>query len=248
MALIEQHVDVTTKYGKCRSFAACPEELGQYPGIIFYMDAPGYRTELENMARRIAKMGYFCLLPDMYYRLGTCHFDIPRRDEGMSKVIFAAMHHLDNQMVAEDTGGWIAWLDAQDKCAPGPIGVVGHCMSGQYVTTVAAQFATRIAAAASMYGVGIVTDKDDSPHLRLNDIKGEMLFNFAEVDHAVPDEDVKNLRKALKGSKCKATVKVYKDTVHGFQFSERDPYHPVASEQAWDAIFALWERNLKKSK
>ena len=248
MALIEQHVDVTTKYGKCRSFAACPEEPGQYPGIIFYMDAPGYRTELENMARRIAKMGYFCLLPDMYYRLGTCHFDIPRRNEGMSKVIFAAMHHLDNQMVAEDTGGWIAWLDAQDKCAPGPIGVVGHCMSGQYVTTVAAQFSTRIAAAASMYGVGIVTDKDDSPHLRLNDIKGEMLFNFAEVDHAVPDEDVKNLLKALKGSKCKATVKVYKDTVHGFQFSERDPYHPVASEQAWDAIFALWKRNLKKGK
>ena len=136
MALIEQHVDVTTKYGKCRSFAACPEEPGQYPGIIFYMDAPGYRTELENMARRIAKMGYFCLLPDMYYRLGTCRFDIPRRNEGMSAVIFAAMHHLDNQMVAEDTGGWIAWLDAQDKCAPGPIGVVGHCMSGQYVTAV----------------------------------------------------------------------------------------------------------------
>ena len=102
-----------------------------------------------------------------------------------------------------------------------------------------------------MYGVGIVTNKDDSPHLRLNDIKAEMLFNFAEVDHAVPDEDVKNLRKALKsakGSKCKATVKVYKDTVHGFQFSERDPYHPVASEEAWDAIFALWKRNLKKGK
>ena len=84
--------------------------------------------------------------------------------------------------------------------------------------------------------------------MKLDDIKGEMLFNFAEVDHAVPDEDVKNLRKALKGSKCKATVKVYKDTVHGFQFSERDPYHPVASEQAWDAIFALWKRNLKKRK
>ena len=66
------------------------------------MDAPGYRTELENMARRIAKNGYFCLLPDMYYRIGTCRFDIPRRDEGMSEVIFAAMRHLNNQMVVED--------------------------------------------------------------------------------------------------------------------------------------------------
>lgn len=248
MALNEQYVDVTTKYGQCPSFAVCPDDGGVYPGIIFYMDAPGYRTELENMARRIAKQGYFVLLPDMYYRLGTCHFDIPRRDEGMSAVIMAAMRHLTNERVAEDTGGWIAWLDAQDQCANGPIGIVGHCMSGQYVTTVAARYPTRIAAAASMYGVGIVTDKEDSPHLRLNDIKGEMLFNFAEVDHAVPDADVVNLKKALKGSKCKATVKVYKGTVHGFQFSERDPYHPVASEEAWDAIFALWKRNLRKGK
>ncbi len=171
MALNERYVDVTTKYGKCPSFAVSPDDGKAYPGIIFYMDAPGYRTELENMARRIAKNGYYCLLPDMYYRIGTCRFDIPRRDEGMSEVIFAAMRHLNNQMVVEDTGGWIAWLDGQDQCLPGPIGVVGHCMSGQYVTAAAANFPTRIAAAASMYGVGIVTNKDDSPHLRLNDIK-----------------------------------------------------------------------------
>ena len=140
MALNERYVDVTTKYGKCPSFAVSPDDGKAYPGIIFYMDAPGYRTELENMARRIAKNGYYCLLPDMYYRIGTCRFDIPRRDEGMSEVIFAAMRHLNNQMVVEDTGGWIAWLDGQDQCLPGPIGVVGHCMSGQYVTAAAANF------------------------------------------------------------------------------------------------------------
>ena len=51
---------------------------GQFPGIIFYMDAPGIREELRNMARRIARHGYFCLLPDMYYRLGPLRFDVPR--------------------------------------------------------------------------------------------------------------------------------------------------------------------------
>jgi enoyl-CoA hydratase/carnithine racemase len=30
-----------------------------------------------NLARRIAKHGYFCLLPDMYYRIGTLRFDGP---------------------------------------------------------------------------------------------------------------------------------------------------------------------------
>ena len=49
------------------------------------MDAPGIREELRNLARRIAKRGYFCLLPDMYYRIGTLRFDFVRRAEGCGR-------------------------------------------------------------------------------------------------------------------------------------------------------------------
>jgi hypothetical protein len=132
--MIEKEVVVATKHGAMPTFAACPDGLGQFPGIIFYMDAPGIREELRNMARRIAKHGYFCLLPDMYYRLGTCHFDIPRRDDGMSAVIRAAMNHLTNARVVDDTAALLAWFDASDRARSGTVGCVGHCMSGQYIT------------------------------------------------------------------------------------------------------------------
>src|SRR6266480_6293225 len=92
--MIERNVMVQTKYGRQPSFAVCPEGSGSFPGIILYMDAPGIREELRNMARRIAKHGYFCLLPDLYYRLGTLRFDIPRRNEAMSAVIRASMQSL----------------------------------------------------------------------------------------------------------------------------------------------------------
>ena len=88
--MIEKDVIVTTKYGNMPSFAACPEGPGPFPGIIVYMDAPGIREELRNVARRIAKQGYFCLLPDMYYRLGTLRFDIPRRTDAMRPPASAA--------------------------------------------------------------------------------------------------------------------------------------------------------------
>ena len=94
--MIEQEVNVTTKHGRMPSFAVCPDGPGPFPPIIFYMDAPGIREELRNMARRIARHGYFCILPDMYYRLGTVRFDIPRRDDGMSGVIRASMNSIDN--------------------------------------------------------------------------------------------------------------------------------------------------------
>ena len=61
--MYEQEVVVTTKYGQMPSFVAAPDGPGQYPGIIFYMDAPGIREELRNMTRRIAKHGYFASCP-----------------------------------------------------------------------------------------------------------------------------------------------------------------------------------------
>src|ERR1700687_2721658 len=119
--MLEKDVIVTTKYGKMPTFAVCPDGPGQYPGIIFYMDAPGIREELRNMTRRIARHGYFAILPDMYYRLGTLRLGIARRDEAMAAVFLGAMRSLTNAMVMDDTAGWLGWLDAQDKCKPGPV-------------------------------------------------------------------------------------------------------------------------------
>ena len=106
--MIEQEAWVQTKYGRQPAFAACPDRPGAFPGVILYMDAPGIREELRNMARRIAKNGYFCLLPDLYYRLGALRFDIPRRNDAMSAVIRSAMESLSNAAIVEDTAGMIS--------------------------------------------------------------------------------------------------------------------------------------------
>ncbi len=245
MALLEQNVAITTKYGRMPGFAVCPDEPGRFPGIIFYMDAPGFREELCNMARRIAKQGYFCILPDMYYRLGTVRFDLSRRSEKMSAVVMAAMNHITNADVVDDTAGILGFLDAQDKCAPGPVGCVGHCMSGRYITTVAARFPTRFAASASMYGVGIVTEEEDSPHLLLDQIQGELYYAFAENDPFVPAQNIPDLTAALQKAGTKHEIEVFAGTEHGFQFVERPAHAPVAAEAAWAKLFALWERCLK---
>ena len=147
--------------GSAPSFIACPDEDGSFPAIIFYMDAPGFREEICNMARRIAKSGYYCIVPDMYYRLGTVRFNLPRRDDSMTTVIKAAMNHLSHAGVNEDTDAWIQYLDAQPEVDEGPMGCVGHCMSGRHITNAATRHPHRIKAAAAFYGVGIVIDADD---------------------------------------------------------------------------------------
>ena len=245
MALTEHEIVITTKHGRMPAFTACPDVPGVFPGIILYMDAPGYREELKNMARRIAKNGYFCVLPDMYYRYGTLRFDLPRRNDAMSAVIKAAYFNLSNADVTDDTGGILAFLDAQDQVKPGPVGCVGYCMSGQYVTTVAARFAHRFAATASLYGVKIVTDAPDSPHLLVDKIKGEIYYGFAETDPSVPENVIPALKAALDKAGVKYRLEVLPGTQHGFCFPERPVYAAAASEQVWVRLLDLWNRNLK---
>ena len=243
--MYEKEVIVTTKYGPMPSFVACPEGPGSFPGVIFYMDAPGIREELRNMTRRIARAGYMAILPDMYYRLGTLRFDVARRDEAQAQVFLAAMRSINNKLVMDDTGGVLAWLDAQDKCKPGPVGCLGYCMSGQYITAAAASYPHRIASAASLYGVGIITDKEDSPHRFLDRIKGELYYAFAETDRSVPPNIPGDLAKLLSKTNVKHEIKTFPGTEHGFAFAERAIYSPAAAEETWDKMFAMWKRTLK---
>ena len=61
--MLEQHATIQTADGAMNTFITCPEEGGPYPVVIFYMDAPGKREELHDMARRIASVGYYVVLP-----------------------------------------------------------------------------------------------------------------------------------------------------------------------------------------
>jgi len=77
---------------------------------------------------------------------------------------------------------------------------------------VSARFPHRMAAAASLYGVRIVTDQEDSPHLLLDKVKGELYYAFAEVDHSVPEHVIPDLRNAVEKAGCNATIEIYPGT------------------------------------
>ena len=68
--MIEKILDVPTKDGTIETFVCHPERGGPYPPVLFLMDAPGIREELYDMARRLATVGYYVLLPNLYYRAG----------------------------------------------------------------------------------------------------------------------------------------------------------------------------------
>lgn len=245
---MEREFNVTTPDGTMPCFAAWPDPEthgdGPHPVIVMYMDAPGIREELYNFARRIAAQGYYAVLPDLYYRLGHHRFNLARRTEKMTEMIFAAWHSLSNADVVSDTRALLDALGDAEEASEGPMGSVGYCMSGAFVTAVAGSFPDRFAANVALYGVYIVTDKDDSPHLLIPEIEGEMYFAFAEHDRWVPMELIETLRATLDEHGVAHETEVFPTTEHGFAFPEREVYHEPSAEIVWDKMFKLYARVL----
>jgi carboxymethylenebutenolidase len=245
--MVEQQLNIPTRDGEITTFVSHPERGGPHPVLLFYMDAPAIREELRDMARRLSSVGYYVMLPNLYYRSGVMELGPmagPDVDlDALRARMFGYMNSLTIPLIMSDTESLLAHADGDPAASPGPIGAVGYCMSGQYAINAASHF-PRVAAAASIYGVRLVTDEPDSPHLAGGKTKAELYFACAEVDHWAPLEMLPPLRTALEQAGATAEVELYAGVEHGFAFPQRAVYDRDAAERHWERLFALFRRRL----
>jgi carboxymethylenebutenolidase len=243
--MIERQLDIATRDGATTTFITHPERDGPHPVILFYMDAPAIREELRDMARRLASVGYYVMLPNLYYRAGVMElgaFTGPDA-EAVRTRMFALMNSLTIPLIMSDTTSLLAFADTDPAADKGPIGTLGYCMSGQYAINAATHF-RRVSAAASIYGVRLVTDQADSPHLAGGKTDAELYFACAETDHWAPLEMLPPLRAALEAAGADVEVELYPGVEHGFAFPQRPAYNRDAAERHWERLFSLFRRQL----
>lgn len=246
--MIEDEITLKTKDGylDCKVFIT---DEKKHPPIIFYMDAPAIREELRDMCRRIAKNGYNVVLPNLFYRVGTegnypfNQVNYKNTKEELQKMI-TTMNNTTNLMVTEDTKfilDYISKIFLNNK----KVGIVGYCMSGRFVVSCGAMYPNKISAIASFYGVDILTEKSDSPHLLADKIKGELYLAFAENDVWVPKNILEKIKIAFSNKQNKVSLETYSGTDHGFAFPNRSTYVKDAAEKHWKRLFNLFNKNLK---
>jgi carboxymethylenebutenolidase len=242
--MIERHLDIATDDGAMNSFVVHPEEGGPFPVVLFYMDAPGKREELHDMARRIAAVGYFVVLPNLYYRQRR-EYVLQERTEPHLAEMFALMAALDAATTRCDTLALLDFVDADAQADAQRIGAVGYCMSGPFVVWAAAAFPERLRCIASIHGANMATEAPDSPHREVARVRCESYYACAEIDRWAPPADIAKLQQALREAGAPHRVEWFPQAEHGFVFPQRAGiYNRDAAERHWERLFSLFARTL----
>ena len=245
--MIENVLDIPTRDGAVETFVCHPERGGPHPPVLFMMDAPGIREELHDMARRLATVGYYVMLPNLYYRAGRDTKygpDVLKHGSDEHRRMRAVRTKMTIPPVMADVADLIAFADSQAAAKNGPVGIHGYCMSGPYALAAAVRYPDRIAAAASFYGTWLVSDAVESPHLTLGKGKAELYISCAEHDDLAPPDMVRELRSLFEKSGARGELEVHPGVHHGFAFPQRWCYDKPAAERHWERLIALYRRNL----
>lgn len=245
--VVETDVTITTADGSCDAAFYHPAGKGTWPGVVIFTDILGLRPVFRDMGRRMAAEGYAVVVPNPFYRTrkapvitGPFAFSNPTDRAKLGELTAP----LTTEAKARDTAAYVAWLDQQPQVnAKKKIGTQGYCMGGLYTFLGAINHPTRVGAAGSFHGGGLVVDKVDSVHLQVGKAKAGFLVAIAEDDDLKQPGAKDQLKAAFAAAKTHAIVEVYR-AQHGWCVKDGAVYNPAEAERAWAALIELYARAL----
>jgi carboxymethylenebutenolidase len=243
MVTVSEYVDIAVGDGSMRVLVCAPQSDGHYPGVIAYSDIFQLTGPMVRSCTRLAGYGFVVAAPEIYHRLEPPGAVIPFDDAGRTR----GLEDQQRTAVAEfdaDCRAVLDYLSQHSKVAHGQLGAMGFCIGGHLAFRAALR--PEVKATTCFYGTGIHNGKlgrdDDAGSLqRAQEIKGELLMCFGSLDPHVPDEGRAKIDDALRASGVNYAIKLY-PAEHAFMRDEGPRYDPVATDDAFSEMIALFRR------
>ena len=242
----EKDVTITTPDGTADAAVYTPSGKGSWPAVILWHDLAGLRPNIRTLAKKLAAEGYVVLAPNAFYRSAKAsgeELDMHNADIRKRQTDYRIAATDDG--IARDAMAYVAWLDTQKQVTKKKkMGTVGYDVGGSYAFRTAAAAPDRIAAVASIHGLGAATARPNSPHLLVPKTKASYFIVQSKDDDAREPEDKEDYKKVIAEGKLKGDVLVYEGN-HGFAIPGNANYDATASDKAWTGILALFKSTLK---
>lgn len=241
--LTERGVNFATPDGTLDGFFVQPQNTNS-PAVILWPDIASIREAKRTIARKLASAGYAVLVVNPYYRDVTgeqfADFAAFISDGGFQKV-GPWRGKLTAEAIMRDATAAVDWLDRQEGVdqAKG-IGTQGYCMGGPFTIWSAAAVPSRIKAAASFHGGGLVRPGNPmSPHALLGKVDAQLLIAVAQDDDAKAPADKVTFADAAKAAGVSAKVEVYAAD-HGWMVPDSPAYNAAVAAKGETDLLALY--------
>ena len=237
--LIAGEVKIPVSDGTIPAYRAMPAMGKDFPVILVIQEIFGVHAYIQDVCRRLAKLGYLAIAPEMFYRQGdvTKLTDIAQIRPVVSKVPDA--------QVMSDLDATVAWAAKSAKGDPQKLGITGFCWGGR-ITWLYAAYNPEVKAGVAWYGrlVGDSTELTPKHPIDIaQNLQVPVLGLYGGKDTGISLETVEQMREKLKGCSTTSEIIVYPDAPHAFHADYRPSYRQKEAEDGWRRLLAWLRKN-----
>jgi carboxymethylenebutenolidase len=223
-------VKIPVKDGEIPGYRAMPDSGGPFPVVLVVQEIFGVHEHIKDICRRLAKLGYFAVAPELYARQG----DVSKLTD--IKEIFAqVVSKVPDAQVMSDLDAAVDWARKSGSADTQKLAITGFCWGGRIVWLYSAHNKD-LKAGVAWYG-RLVGDKDDlhpkHPLDVVTSLHAPVLGLYGAQDQGIPVETVEKMQQALKAANLKSEIVLYPDTPHAFYADYRASYRKEQAEDAW---------------
>jgi len=237
-------VKVKTKDGKeMDAYRAMPATGQGFGTILVVQEIFGVHAHIADLCRRFAKLGYYAIAPELYFRQGD-----PKSISDVQALLREIVAKVPDEQVMGDLDATVAFAKGEGKADTAKLGITGFCWGGRIVWLYAAHSAG-LKAGVAWYGRVVGDSTPNTPKHPVDiakDLKAPVLGLYGGADTGIPNDTVDRMRAALKaGSPAaqKSQIDTYPDTPHAFNADYRPSYRKEQAEDAWKKALAWFKAN-----
>jgi carboxymethylenebutenolidase len=230
--LVAGEVKIQTMTGAVPAYRAMPDKNGKYPLVLVVQEIFGVHEHIRDVCRRLAKLGYFAIAPELYYRQG----DVSKLTDNQE--IFAkVVNHVPDSQVMSDLDAAVVYAESTGKADTSRLGITGFCWGGRITWTYCVHN-PKVKAGVAWYGRLVAPQKAPLqpayPAELAPCLKVPVRGLYGGQDASIPLEHVEQMRAALKAAgNATAEIIVYPDAPHAFYADYRPNYRKEAAEDGW---------------
>ena len=230
--LVAGEVKIPVADGTMAAYRALPATGKYFPVVLVVSEIFGVHEWIADICRRLAKLGYLAIAPDLFARHGD-----PRKLQDIQQILTDVIAKTPDSEVMSDLDATVVWAKAEGANTA-RLGITGYCWGGR-ITWMYAAHNPQVKAGVAWYGrIKAETNAINPQHpidIAAN-LKVPVLGLYGGLDQTISIDQVTEMRAALNKAHSKSEIHVYPHADHGFLADYRPTYNKEAAKDGWQRL------------